>query len=138
MSTQINSLPRCILDIGHGVQELSQGKIASGSLVCYVDAKGAFHYGFGFRNGSNTRVACFECDERRDRTIPSGQRIIVFSEVATQGGFKRVFTSEDFVFSFLDAIALQKLQHALITLNDMQYQVPEITTQMGALCFSDD
>ena len=82
--------------LNHGVEVSSQNDIQSRTLVCYLDAWGNFHYGFAFRNGSNLRVACWEDDTRRNKTVPYGNSVIAFKGYQTDGGFGHKFVEADF------------------------------------------
>lgn len=82
--------------LNHGVEVSSQNDIQSRTLVCYLDACGNFHYGFAYRNGSNLRVACWEDDTRRNKTVPYGDSVIAFKEYQTDGGFGHKFVAADF------------------------------------------
>ena len=109
-----HSLPPNVQGIGHGIQLSSQGAIQSGTLGCYLDAKGAFHYGYFYLNGSNNRVVTWEDDHRVNRTVNRSAPIFLFSDVITPNSFRAsLFRSEDFNFPWLDAAAQVDLQNEL-------------------------
>ena len=79
-----------ITDIGHGVKLCGQGEIASGTLVCFLDRYERFHYGFGYKNGSNLRVVCWEGKKRKNKTVPKGVFIIAFTSDTIGVSFNEV------------------------------------------------
>jgi len=88
-----------VQDIGHGVTLLKQSEIESKSLVCFLDKRGVFHYGYGYKCGSNLRVVCWEEDEKKLRTVPEGSFVIAFTGIRTWKQFDAAnFQSGDFLF----------------------------------------
>ena len=73
-----------------GVKLCGQDEIASQTLVCFLDSDEGFHYGFGYKNGSNIRVVCWEGNERQNKTVSSGVFIIVFLKETCGVSFKDV------------------------------------------------
>lgn len=92
-------------DLGRGVQVLAQDQFASKMLICYLNRKNKFRYGFAFRNGSNPRVVTWTNGGRKDRTVPKGALVVAFSEVYTDKAFGDVFYEEDFYFDWFDGEA---------------------------------
>lgn len=82
--------------LNHGVEVSSQNDIQSGTLVSFLDSRCNFHYGFAYRNGSNLRVACWENETRRNKTVPKGDCVIAFKGCQTQRGFGRTFVAADY------------------------------------------
>ena len=83
--------------LGHGVQLMKQENIPSKSLVCYLDSNDDFHWGFGFRNGSNMRVIVDENGVISKKTCNAGVMVIVFDHgAATIKSRNAAFIHADF------------------------------------------
>ena len=101
-------IPPCVQDLGHGVQFFYQGGIPTKTFGCYLDAKGIFHCGYFYRNGSNYRVVCWEDSQRVNKTVPRKASIFVFSEVTTPYPFNSPnFGASNFSFTWFDPTAVQ-------------------------------
>lgn len=92
-------------DLGHGGQVLAQNQFVSKILICYLDGKNTFRYGFAFRNGSNTRVVTWANGKKKMRTVPRGEQVVAFCEVYTDKRLEDVFYEEDFYFDWFDGEA---------------------------------
>lgn len=126
-----DSLPPDVQDIGYGIQFSSQGVSESGTLGCYLDADGDFHYGYFFLNGSNNRVVTWEDEQRVNRTVNRWAPIFLFNDVMTPYSFSSSsFSSEDFDFPWLDA-AQESLQNELKARENSEFH--EFTSQMAKL-----
>ena len=88
-----------VRDLGRGVMLTNQDGIESKHLVCFLDSGGEFHFGFGYKNGNNFRVVCWENGERKNRTAYQGTFIIAFDQVTTLKGRHDNFTADDFNFA---------------------------------------
>ena len=94
--------PDSFQDIGHGIQFSSQGAIESRMLGAYRGAKGTFHFGYFYLNGSNNRVVSWENGHRVNRTVNRWTPVILFKDVITPYSFKSSkFSSEDFNLPWL-------------------------------------
>ena len=96
------SLHPSVQDIGYGIQFSPQGAIQSGTLGCYLDAKGYFHYGYFYLNGSNNRVVTWEDGHRVNKTVNRWAPVFLFDDVRTPYSFSSPnFSSVDFNFPWL-------------------------------------
>ena len=125
-----------IQDIGHGVRLSRQDEIPSRTLVCFLDGNGEFHYGFGFRNGSNFRVVCWENGARIDRTVPKGAFIIAFDEETAENAFDSVNANDFDSLAWFDGDKTNNVRDELIALNDKRdmvnnliARIPDLTIQ---------
>ena len=95
----LHVLAKSVQDIGHGVMLANQDDIESKTLVCFLDKRGVFHYGYGYKCGSYLRVVCWEDDAKKLRTVPVGSFLIVFTGIRTWKQFDAEnFQSGDFLF----------------------------------------
>lgn len=86
-----------------------------------MDARGIFHYGFIYRNGSNYRAVCWENGQRVNRTVPRWASVFVFIDVATPLSFSSSnFSASDFNMSWFDSTAQMDLQMALMAWKKME------------------
>lgn len=115
-----------IEELGHGVQLCPQDGIASKTLVCFLDDNGAFHFGFGYKNGSNLRVVCWENGARLNKTTPKADNIIAFHEVTTMKAFGGNFNANDFDFQWFDDAARQNAENELVALRGKQDRISKI------------
>ena len=124
-----------IQDIGHGVRLCGQGDVASKTLVCFLDKKGAFHFGFGYKGGSNFPVVCWENNIRKNRTVPRGAFIIAFDEETTLKSRTHDFEANDFLFTaeWFDVNAQDNIRDELIALNNRQDKVADLIKRMAGL-----
>ena len=122
-----------IRDIGHGVRLCDQKNVESKTLVCFLDRNGVLHFGFGYKNGSNFLVVCWEDNGRRNRSVPKGALIIAFVAVVTQNSFRHNFTADDFQFQWLDVNAQNNVRDDLIALKDKEDRVADITARLAGL-----
>ena len=128
-------LATTIQDIGHGVRVCGQYDVASKTLVCFLDRNGAFHFGFGYKNGSNLRVVCWENNIKRNKTVPSGALIIAFDEETTLKAIGRNFNADDFGFTadWFSNDAQDNVRDELRSLNRRQDRVADITERLAGL-----
>ena len=125
-------IPRCVLDLQLGVQLFYQGRIPSKTFGCYLDAKGIFHKGFIYRNGSNYRAVCWENGQRVNRTVPRWASVFVFNEVTTSYSFRSPdFSASDFNLPWFDPTAQMNLQNALMAWQKME--MDNLTCEMAKL-----
>lgn len=120
--------------IGRGVKLCGQREIASGTLVCFLDRRGGFHYGFGYRNGSNLRVVFCEGDNRTNKTVSKGVFIIAFTGVTIGVSFNEV-NADHFVDVrgwFVDDMQ-ENVKEELMALNDKQDRVDDLIGRLAGL-----
>ena len=125
-----------IQDIGHGVRLCGQGDVASQTLVCFLDKNGALRFGFGYKNGSNFRVVCWENNIRKNRVVTKGAFIIAFDEETTLKSRDHGFDANDFLqFTavWFDANAQDNVRDELIALNAKQDKVADLIVRMAGL-----
>lgn len=124
-----------IEEIGHGVRLCAQNDVQSGTLVCYLDRNGAFHFGFGYRNGSNLRVVCWENTSRINRTVSKGALIIAFDEEINKNSFRHNFDANDFLFTgdWFNQGAQNNVRDELRALNDKQDRIADLTERLAGL-----
>ena len=95
----LHVLAKSVQDIGHGVMLANQDDIESKTLVCFLDKRGVFRYGYGYKCGSYLRVVCWEEDAKKLRTVPVRSFLIAFTGIRT---WKQLdaenFQSADFLF----------------------------------------
>ena len=121
-----------IQDIGNGVRLCGQDNVQSKTLVCFLDRNGEFHFGFGFRNGSNLRVVCWENNSRRNRTALRGTFIIAFDEGTTKKGFKANFNQADFPQWFNEGHR-DNVKEELRALNEKRDRVADLIERIAGL-----
>ena len=123
--------------IGHGVRLCAQDDVHSGTLVCFLDRSGALHFGFGYRNGSNLRVVCWEGTppRRRNKTVPKGALIIAFDNETTPNSFRDKFNANNFGFTaaWFKIGAQKNVRDELRALNDKQDKVADLTARIAGL-----
>ena len=122
-----------IQDIGHGVRLSRQDEIPSRTLVCFLDGNGEFHYGFGFRNGSNFRVVCWENGARINRTVPKGAFIIAFHGETAANAFDSVNANDFARMTWLDVRKRNNVRDELIALNNKQDRVADLIERIAGL-----
>ena len=88
-----------------------------------------FTLGFGYKNGSNLRVVCWENNIKRNKTVPSGALIIAFDEETTLKAIGRNFNADDFGFTadWFSNDAQDNVRDELRSLNRRQDRVADIT-----------
>lgn len=123
-----------IQEIGRGVKLCIQDEIESEMLVCFLDRRESLHYGFGYRNGSNLRVVCWEDGRRRNKTVPKGVFIIAFTEETSEASFNEVNANHFHnVRGWFDARKRQNVTGELVALNSMRDTVNEIIERLAGL-----
>lgn len=116
--TKSHSLSSNTQGIGRGVKLCGQNEIASQTLVCFLDSGKGFHYGFGYKNGSNNRVACWEGNERQNKTVPSGVSIIAFTKETCGVSFEKVSEKHfEKVTKWFNDDKQQNVKNDLVALN---------------------
>ena len=116
--TKSHSLSPNTQGIGHGVKLCGQNEIASQTLVCFLDSGEGFHHGFGYKNGSNIRVACWEGNGKQNKTVPSGVSIIAFTEETCGVSFEGVSEKHfDKVTEWFNDDKQQYVKKDLVALN---------------------
>ena len=122
----------CVLDLQRGVPLFNQGRIPSKTFGCYLDAKGTFHKGFIYRNGSNYRAVCWENDQRVNRTVPRWAPVFAFNEETTSHSFgSRNFRARDFNLPWFNPTAQMNLQNTLMAWQKME--MDNLTCEMAKL-----
>ena len=125
-----------IQDIGHGVRLCGQGDIASKTLVCFLDKNGALRFGFGYKNGSNFLVVCWENNSRKNRVVTKGAFIIAFDQETTLKSRKHSFDANDFLqftAGWFDVNAQDNVKDELRALNNKQDKVADLIERMAGL-----
>ena len=122
-----------VRDIGYGIEVVKQDAVASKTLVCYLDRRSGFHFGFCYKNGNNLRVVCYENQAIQRRTSPMESYVIAFTGVRTQHSIKGDFTADDFNFDWFgqekqDAVKGELL--ALIRKKDAISDVVDLLSQL--------
>lgn len=129
-----HALADTVQQIEHGVRLSSQHDIASGTLVCFLDAKEIFHFGFGYKNGSNLRVLCWENNRRKSKTVPKGAFVIAFTEETTLKAFSaNNFNAADFRFDWFDVNVRDNVRIELIAFKDKQERVDDLIERLAGL-----
>lgn len=123
-----------IQEIGHGVRLCGQDEIASGTLVCFLDSHERLHYGFGYRNGSNLRVVCWEENRRKNKTVSRGVFIIAFTEDTSGVSFNAVNANHFYnVFQWFDEGKRQNVTAELVALNNKKDIVNDLIERLAGL-----
>ena len=124
-----------IQDIGHGVRLCGQGDVASKTLLCFLDKNEALHFGFGYKNGSNFLVVCWENDVRKNRTVTKGAFVIAFDDETTPKPRNHDFDANDFLFTaqWFDVNAQDNVRDELRALNNKQDKVADLIQRMAGL-----
>jgi len=126
------SMPPCVQDIGHGIQLCRfPGEIESKTFGCYLDAKGKFHAGYIYRNGSNYRVVCWEDGQRTNRTVPRRGPVFRFSVVTPRPFRSADFTARNFEFPWFCPTTQVNLQNELMALQKME--MDNLANRIGRL-----
>lgn len=95
----LHILSKRVHDIGHGVMLCKQDDIESMTLVCFLDRRGIFHHGFGYKNSGTIRVVCWEEEMKKLRSVAEGSFLIAFTGIKTWKQFDAEnFQSGDFLF----------------------------------------
>lgn len=129
-----NVLASHIQDMGRGVKLCGQDEIASKTLVCFLDTHKGFHYGFGYKNGSNIRVVCWEENKRQDKTVPTGVFIIAFTEETCGVSFKEVNANHfKKVTEWFDDDKQKDVKKELVALNKKKDRVDDLAGQLARL-----
>lgn len=121
-----------IQEIGNGVRLSGQDEIASRTFVCFLDRNLGFHYGFGYKNGSNLRVVCWENNNRRNRTVPKGAFVIAFDQVTTRNAFNAV-NATDFDNPWFGDNEQGNVREELRALNRKQDRVADLIQRIAGL-----
>ena len=79
----LHILSKRVHDIGHGVLLCKQDGIESRTLVCFLDRRGVFHHGFGYKNSGTIRVVCWEEEMKKLRSVAEGSFLIAFTGIRT-------------------------------------------------------
>lgn len=123
-----------IQEIGRGVKLCGQDEIASRTLVCYLDGRERFHYGFGYKNGTNLRVVCWEGNGRRDKAAPKGAFIIAFNDQIIEASFHEVNANDfDKVRGWFDDEKQQNVREELVALIDKHDRVNDLIGRLAGL-----
>ena len=124
-----------IEDLKNGVRVCSQDDVASKTLVCFLDKKEAFHFGFGYKNGSTFRVVCWEKNIRKNKTVTKGALIIAFDQKITRNSFDDNFTADDFGFTatWFNNDAQKNVRDELRALNDKQDIIADLIERIAGL-----
>lgn len=124
-----------IHEIGHGVRLSPQDEIASKTFVCFLDTEEELHFGFGYKNGSNFLVVCWENNIRRNKTVPKGTFIIAFDEAVTQKGRNAHFGEADFhqFRPWFNDEAQQNVKDELVSLNRRRRSVANLIERLAGL-----
>ena len=126
-------LAPAIQDIGHGVRLSGQDEINSRTLKCFLDGKERFHYGFGYKNGNNTRVVCWEENQRKNKTVLKGTFIIAFDQVSTQNTFKAVNAHDFQNLSWFGVKEQDNVRKELQALNRKHVRVADLIERIAGL-----
>lgn len=123
-----------IREIGRGVKLCGQDEIASKTLVCFLDRHGRLHYGYGYRNGSNLRVVCWEGNERTNKTVSKGVFIIAFTEETIGVSFNKVNANHfGNVREWFDDDTQQNVKEELVALNNKKDRVDDLIGRLAGL-----
>ena len=111
-----------------------QDEIASQTLVCFLDSNKGFHYGFGYKNGSNIRVVCWEGNERQNKTVSSGVFIIAFPKETCGVSFNEVSEKHfDEVRKWFNDDKQQNVKKELVALNKEKDKVHDLIKKLDGL-----
>ena len=80
------------------------------TLVCFLDRNQALHFGFGYRNGSNLRVVCWEDNNRRSKTVSKGGLIIAFAQDNVRDEVRSLNRRQDRVADITERLAGLNIQ----------------------------
>lgn len=123
-----------IEEIGRGVKLCGQNEIASRTLVCFLDGSKRFHYGFGYKNGANLRIVCWEGNGTRNKTAPKGAFIIAFNDETIGASFKEVNANHfDDVRGWFDDEKQQNVREELVALIDKNDRVNDLIGRLAGL-----
>ena len=126
-------LADAIQGIRHGVRLSRQDDIASKTLVCFLDRNGGFHFGFGYENGSNLRVVCWENNTEVKKTVPKGAFVIAFHQQTTGKAIKEAFDENDFAIEWFSQAVQNDVKDKLIALNHKQDRLSDLIERLAGL-----
>lgn len=125
-----------IEELEHGVQLTPQDEVASKTLVCFLDGDEGneiLHFGFGYKNGSNLFVVCWENNGRTNKTVSKGELIIAFHEVTTLKARGGNFVAGDFRLGWFTQDARENVKGELIALAHKKERVSAIVRKLPGL-----
>ena len=126
-------LADAIQGIRHGVRLSRQDDIASKTLVCFLDRNGGFHFGFGYKNGSNLRVVCWENNTEVKKTVHKGAFVIAFDQETTQKAINVAFNANDFAIEWFGVNNRENVRNELMALNNKQDRVSDLIERLAGL-----
>ncbi|KAK3747985.1 hypothetical protein QZH41_003960 [Actinostola sp. cb2023] len=122
-----------VRNLGKGARLTNQDGIVSRHLVCFLDSGEEFHFGFGYRNGSNVRVVCWENGAKKNKTTTRGTFIIIFDDVITPNGRNGNFTANDFKFAWFNDAAQTNAKKELLLAVERGEEISDIIDRMAGL-----